>query len=249
MKERKCKGMGNDVHANRIPDPSRVEGWRETIRELGSEITHLEWFRDEFVRFEQIVRGNERILRAESYFPAHIKQWYSESQAMRVRRLVEPYTPGFEVCSLLQLLEDMRRAAEAFTRSEIERLFDTDAAPQYEDEFGDFLVESMWKGVGDIDNAADRLRARQIKEDIKSLHEATDDIKRYADLVLAHNATEKPIPPKFSAISLATDEVVRIGKRYTATLTGASMVSFAPVDQFNWYDVFYFPWIARQSNS
>ena len=43
---------------------------------------------------------------------------------------MEPYTPGFDVWSLGQLLEDMRRAAEAFGRSEIEG------------ELRDFLVES-----------------------------------------------------------------------------------------------------------
>jgi hypothetical protein len=101
----------------------------------------------------------------------------------------------------------------------------------------------MWKNVGDVDGGADGLRARQIKEDIKGLRDATEDVKRYADLVVAHNAREKPAPVAFSVISSATDEIVRIAKRYTATLTGASMLSFAPVDQFNWYDVFHFPWI------
>ena len=157
---------------------------------------------------------------------------------------MEPYTPGFDVWSLVQLLEDMRRAAEAFGRSEIEGLFDASDAPSYEGELRDFLVESMWRNVGDVDVGADRLRARQIKEDIKGLRDATEDVKRYADLVVAHNAREKPAPVAFSVISSATDEIVRIAKRYTAALAGASMLSFALVDQFNWYDVFHFPWIA-----
>lgn len=154
---------------------------------------------------------------------------------------MEPYTPGFDVWSLVQLLEDMRRAAEAFGRSEIEGLFDASRAPSYEGELRDFLVESMWKNVGDVDSSADRLRARQIKEDIKGLRDATEDVKRYADLVIAHNTRQKPAPMPFSVVSSATDEVVRIAKRYTATLTGASMLSFAPVDQFNWYDVVSLP--------
>jgi hypothetical protein len=231
-----------ESHANRRPSPERVEGWRDAIRALTPEITRLEWFRDEFARIENIVRGNTRILNAASYFPAHVKRWYSDSQVMRIRRLVEPYVPGFEVWSLLQLLEDMRRAAEAFTRSEIEGLFDADDVPNYPEELKDVLVESMWSSVGDTDKG-DRLRARQIKDDIESLREVTDGLKRYADLDLAHNAKEKLAPPAFSSISSATDEIVRIAKRYTATLTGASMISFAPVDQFNWYDVFHFPWV------
>jgi hypothetical protein len=56
----------------------------------------------------------------------------SHSVLSSIRRLVEPYTPGFDVWSLVQLLEDMRRAAEAFGRSEIESLFDASDAPSYE---------------------------------------------------------------------------------------------------------------------
>jgi hypothetical protein len=78
----------------------------------------------------------------------------------------------------------------------------------------------MWKNVGDVDSGADRLRARQIKEAIKGLRDATEDIKRYADLVVAHNAREKPAPVAFAVISSATDEIVRMAKRYTAALTG-----------------------------
>jgi hypothetical protein len=228
---------------NRRPDPKRVEAWRAAIEEIKGQISHLEWFRDEFRDFEKIVRENPRILYGESYFPAHIKHWYVESQAMRVRRLVEPLTPGYEVWSLLQLLEDMRRAAEAFSRAEIEGLFDKPGAPDYDLEMRDFLVASMWRGVGDVEKDADRLYARQIKEDIKALHDSTDEIKRFADLVYAHNAKEVPAAPKFSAISAAVDEIVRLGKRYYATLTGASMMSFAPVYQGNWYDIFMIPWI------
>src|ERR1700678_4206037 len=148
---------------NRLPDPTRVESWRATIREINHEVSRLQWFRDEFARVEKIVKSNPRILDAASYFPAHVKRWYSESQVMRIRRLVEPYTAGYEVWSLLQLLEDMRRAAEAFTRSEIDELFDTEGGPHYPEDLKDFLVESMWKDVGDVDTLCDRLRARHIK--------------------------------------------------------------------------------------
>jgi len=77
----------------------------------------------------------------------------------------------------------------------------------------------MRENVGDVDSGADRLRARQIKEAIKGLRDATEDIKRYADLVVAHNAREKPAPVAFAVISSATDEIVRMAKRYTAALT------------------------------
>ena len=88
----------------------------------------------------------------------------SHSVLSSIGRLAEPYTPGFDVWSLVQLLEDMRRAAEAFGRSEIGSLFDASDAPSYEGELRDFLAESMWKNAGDVDSGVDRLRARQMKE-------------------------------------------------------------------------------------
>ena len=72
-----------------------------------------------------------------------------------------------------------------------------------------------------------------MEEDIKGLRDATEEVKRYADLLVAHNAREKPAPVAFSVISSATDEIVRIAKRYIRQLSGASMLSFAPVDQFS----------------
>jgi hypothetical protein len=241
----KAAAMPESEPRNRQPDPARVQGWTDTIEALKTEVCHLEWFCNEFRDIEKIVRGNPAILHGESYFPAHVKWWYAESQIMRIRRLVEPYTAGYEVLSLLQLLEDMRRAAEAFSQAEIVSLFAKPDAPDYDEEMRDFLIESMWENVGDVDKGADRLRARQIKEDIKALRDATDEIKRYADLVLAHNAKEKPPSPKVSALSVAVDEIVRTTKRYYATLTGASMMQFAPVYQGNWYDIFVIPWIIK----
>ena len=64
----------------------------------------------------------------------------SHSVLSSIRRLVEPYTPGSGVWSLVQLLEDMRQGVEAFGRSEIGGLFDASDAPSYEDELRDFLV-------------------------------------------------------------------------------------------------------------
>jgi hypothetical protein len=83
-------------------------------------------------------------------------------------------------------VERLRRSADR----RIEGLFDASDAPSYEGELRDFLVESMWKNVGDVDSGVDRLRSRQIKEDIKGLREATEDVKRYADLVIGHNTRE-----------------------------------------------------------
>jgi hypothetical protein len=134
---------------------------------------------------------------------------------------VEPYKPGFDVWSLVQLLEDMRRAAEAFGRSEIEGLFDSSDAPSYEGELRDFLVESMWKNVGDVDGGADRLRARQIKEDIKGLRDATEDVKRYADLVVARRYASSSRSASESMLALLSRDVPRFSICNNELMTSA----------------------------
>jgi len=141
---------------------------------------------------------------------------------------VEPYTPGFDVWSLVQLLEDMRRAAEAFGRSEIEGLFDSSDAPSYEGELRDFLVESMWKNVGDVDGGADRLRARQIKEDIKGLRDATEDVKRYADLVVARRYASSSRSASESMLALLSRDVPRFSICNNEMMTSAALC-FSPL--------------------
>jgi len=231
-------------HCPRKPDPDRVASWREAIRALESEIRYLEWYRDEMGRIIKIVTENPAILNAESTFPTHLMRWYLESQCMRIRRLAEGESPGHDVWSLRLLLEDMKRAAEAFSRGNIKELFDEPGGPRYDSEFEDFLVESMWRQVGDVGKAADRLHAKQIKGDLKELADVTDAIKEFATKVLAHYTKEgvgRPMP-SWGPVSRATDVIVRIGKRYYATLIGPALGSFAPVDLFDWYDVFRFAW-------
>jgi hypothetical protein len=235
----------------RKPDPDRVAGWREAMSALEPEIRNLEWYRDEMSRLIEIVRANRKITAAESYFPEHVMRWYLESQCMRVRRITESDSPGHDVWSLRLILEDMRRAAEAFTKGNVRELFDETAGRRYEPEFEDFLVESMWRVVGDVDKNADRLRPKQIKEDLKLLADATDSIKAFATKVLAHYTKEGvgiPIP-SWGPIASATDVIVEIAKRYYATLIGPAMLSFAPHDQFDWYDVFRFAWKPSQGES
>jgi hypothetical protein len=69
-----------------------TEGWtlqgtenklRDACREIGYLVAELGHHL--VIQYDQDrCRGNPRVLHAESYFPARIKQWYAESQAMRI---------------------------------------------------------------------------------------------------------------------------------------------------------------------
>jgi len=123
-----------ELHPNLRPDPERVARWRAEIDHLRGEVMTLVMYRDDFAKFEKIVRGNDKIMSADSPFPARVKQWYIDSQVMRFRRIMEGKTERNDVRSLRLLLEDMRRACAAFTRGSIEEIFDMDDAPNYDEE-------------------------------------------------------------------------------------------------------------------
>jgi len=233
------------VHASRLPDPARVARWRSEIEHLRVVVTELVMFRVDFEGFAEMVKGDARILHGDSPFPIRVRTWYVDSQVMRIRRLVDQGGQGGDVHSLRLLLEDMKRAVEAFGRQNIEELFDAPGAPDYEAELRDFLVSSMWRNAGDIVNDADRLYAKQIKDDLKTLAEASDRVKRYADKVVAHDAVEglsEEEQPRFSEISACVDVIEEITKRYIATLTGAGYSSLSPVAQYDAFDIFRFAW-------
>jgi hypothetical protein len=235
----------SESSASRQPDPDRVARWRSDIEDLRKAVTELVMFRDDFEAFAEMVRGDARILHGSSPFPARVKAWYVDSQVMRIRRLVDQGGQGGDVRSLRLVLEDMKRAAEAFNRSNIEELFDLPDAPDYDAEMRDFLVSSMWQNAGDVANEVDRLYAKQIKDDLKALADASDRIKRYADKVVAHDTVEglrQDDVLNFSEISACVDVISKITIRYIATLTGAGYSSLSPVAQYDAFDIFRFEW-------
>ena len=236
----------DDVHPNLRPDPARVQRWRDVVEHLRGEITTLVMFRDDFAKFEKIVRGNARVMQAASPFPARVKQWYIDSQVMRIRRILEGKTERNDVRSLRLLLEDMRRACAAFTRDSIEELFDAEGAPDYDAEMRDFLVSSMWSNVGDVVKNEDRLYAKQIKGHLAALDEASWRIINYADKTIAHDTVAGVADahrPKFTEIASCIDVIEEIAKHYIAALTGAGYSSLSPIAQYDEFDVFRFAWL------
>jgi|GEM_PF-6198249 len=234
------------AHPSLRPDPARVQRWRQEIEHLRGRIMTLVMFRDDFAKFEKIVRGNARIMDADSPFPARAKQWYIDAQVMRIRRILEGKSERNDVHSLRLLLEDMRRACSAFTRDSIEELFDADDAPAYGAEMRDFLVSSMWRNVGDVAKSEDRLYAKHIKGHLAELDDVSRRIINYADKIVAHDTVEGIAPanvPKFNEIAECIGVIEQVAKHYIAALTGAGYGSLSPVAQYDEFDVFRFTWL------
>jgi hypothetical protein len=229
----------------RLPDPARVDGWRCEIKTIHEEVQSLVWWQEVDRRVAEIVRANDELLHSPGDFPARSREWYRQSAAMCIRRLVDQGSEG-PVYSLRLLLEDMKRACEAFNRDAIDSLLDEPGAPQYEREFRDFLVSSMWRRVGDPKPDVDRLYSRHLKDDLKALADKSAPVKAWADKWLAHNSKERPEKVDLSRAQLdeCIDCIHDITKRYLATLTGAGYSTLVPTYLGNWYHPFDIIWRA-----
>jgi hypothetical protein len=228
------------IHPARLPDPDRVKAWRKQIEVVHWDVVQLLWWREVDNRWSAFVVGNDYMLHAQSDFPKITKNWYQHSACMAIRRLVDQGSEG-PVYSLRLLLQDMKRACQAFNRDSIDELLDEPSAPKYDPEFREFLVSRLWQQFKDPKDGTDRLLADMIKADLLKLEQASARIKRYADLSVAHHSTAeltKPELPTNGELNACIDVIHDITKRWITPLTGMGYSSLEPVYQSNWYDIF-----------
>ncbi len=226
------------------PDPQRVEDWRKQMNEAASEVQGLVHARANYERFAALVRSNAHVLYGESDFPTHVQRWFVHFAAMAIRRIVEPNDSG-DIVSLRSVLDEMVRAARAFTSKEISDLFDAaDGASRYDDEFSHLLISDMWNEFGDGKSEQEQLNARMVKNDRRMLDAVSRKITDMVDKRIAHHTTAVGDYDLFYAeLSSCIDVIEAVTLRYYRSLSGASQATFVPTDQFNWLDIFGRDWL------
>ena len=157
---------------------------------------------------------------------------------MGIRRIVEPNDAG-DIVSLRSVLDDMIRAARAFTSESIAELFDAPDAPKYDEELKNFLIAGMWRNVAYSGGSQEQLNAKMLKHDRRMLEVVSAEIKEMVDKTIAHHTTQaSEYTLLYPELSTCIDIIEAIALRYQATLIGSGMSTFVPTDQFNWFDIF-----------
>lgn len=224
------------------PDPQRVQKWRDGFKAASLEVQALVHARANYERFGALVRGNEHVLHGDSDFPSHLQKWFVHFAVMAIRRIVEPNDAG-DIVSVRAFLDDMIRAARAFTSDSIAELFDFPDTPQYDDDLKNFLISRMWENVAH-QGAQEQLNAKMLKHDRRMLEIVSAEITEMVDKTIAHHTTRaNDYILLYPELSTCIDVIETITVRYTATLTGAGMSTLVPTDQFNWFDIFAKDWL------
>ena len=83
-----------------------------------------------------------------------------------------------------------------------------------------------------------------ITVEIDKLVQHTDRLKIFVDEHIAHTAIQRATAlPRFQDLDDAIDLLEALVKRYMHLFRGAGIQSLLPVWQYDWKEIFHFPWI------
>lgn len=220
------KGMSEDQR--RMPDPSRVQEWRNKIDVIHEDVTRLAWSRKVFQDLAKY--GGDASLPRRAEVVQRVTVWYHHDAMVAIRRILDPDASG-GVISFRVLLEEMKRNADAMNRDSIGELADQRRIPKDESDFAlrAVLVNSTWAIVSD--DTGQRLDSRKIKADLKALDDVSDRIIRWVHNRIAHRTTEiipEDEQPTAAEVGACIDLIHKLAIKYIAPLTGAGYHTLVP---------------------
>ncbi len=213
-------------------DNQRLEKWRAVLEErVKPEILTLVLHRQVFWRVREIAQSNPDL--PHSYFIGFIQETYANSQAVGVRRLVDP---GRQPVSLLRLLNEIESMCEQFTETWFIELWSPDGELAERQARSSF--REHFRGRTD-----DHLDPQVVENDKNSLSSSVESVRAHVDTSLAHMDKSPSEIPTFADLHLAIDAIVHVFKKYYLLLTAASiLLDKIPLDH-NWESIFTMPWM------
>ncbi len=221
-----------------------VRRWCEDIETIGDALTQLQLSRQVYTELGKVIAKNSR-LQAGNTLLERIFRWYVDHTLMAIRRDVDRRR---DVVSLNKLLDNIRQNSSELTVDKF-RLLHTGRQERPTEELFSQWIDDMYSSLSDISGT--RLDRAKVQSDIDALAVATDRLETMASESVAHrkrmtSKTSQPDPLYMKDVHSAVDIVERITQKYMAFLTGASFLTFMPVDQTDWPSIFTFPWRVRE---
>lgn len=165
------------------------------LERLRDEILCLATDRDIYWKVQkEVIQRNSKLLTIRSPFIDMLDRSYAHATVASIRRL----TDGRKgTVSLTRVLRELQGQPEKFVRH-----------------IGEVAGEKWVMQVN----------KKEIEQDLKSLQETCEPVKRYADQYVAHHdRVPDPELPKYRDVNKAIDELSRIFKKYYALLAGGDL--------------------------
>jgi hypothetical protein len=213
-------------------DNQRLEKWQAVLEDrVKPEILTLVLHRQVFWRVREIAQSNPEL--PHSYFIGFLQETYANSQAVGVRRLVDP---GRQPVSLLRLLNEIESMCEQFTETWFIGLWVPDG--ELAERQARVTFREHFRG-----NTDNHLDPQVVGEDKNSLSTSVESVRAHVDTSLAHMDKSPTDIPTFAELHSAIDAIVHVFKKYYLLLTAASiLLDKIPLDH-NWETIFTLPWM------
>jgi hypothetical protein len=222
--------------AKKVPRPEPVNDhglwvqWRTDMERIYKE--NIAAFRNRLVFREVfgIVKRNERLSKEGGYFFRWLAGCYIRDQALAVRREVDD-SP--DAVNLTQLMAQMLRRPEVMSRARYDTHFPPDSV--FDKQMRDEMFLRATGGEEFISKPV-------IGKDRRVFLAACDPVSTYVSKLIAHRTPIEELTLNIKQIDTALDAIEVVFEKYMVLLTGRSVMGLEPAVQFDWEEIFTYPW-------
>ncbi|MBU1118934.1 hypothetical protein KKH43_03575 [Patescibacteria group bacterium] len=210
------------------------ERWQDWIKEIyEKEILMFVFWRKIHGEVRDIIKKNPKIQKPSVFYDLINWSYLSSIQIAAYRQLDKHK----DCTSLAKLLEEISEAPDSITRGNYIKMWQDKilASLVADGEFNQFCDKK-----GD-----DSISSSKVRNDLKKLEKRRQVHKEIRHNKLAHyNVKELKEIPFLSDVDDTIELLDELGKKYYLLLTARNMSSDITV-QFNWKEIFHYPWIER----
>ena len=210
---------------------ARLIRWLEVIYSDAQDLLlddHIFW------ELQDIVRNNPKFAEVSGLFTQWTASAFVQAAAVGVRRQAKS---DDDSVSLKRFLLEVQRYPSLVSREHYVSLFEGKDASLIEigqEEFDDVA------GEGGL-----YLSVALVEKHLRELDDAVKDIEHYVDRRIAHydkRGLARPTPT-FAGLSSALKTLEKLVRLYWKLLKGPAEITLLPTIQYDWKDIFRFPWM------
>ena len=246
-----------------LKDKHLIDALNSWMGKIEKQLTILVVNRHVFYRVKEIVQSNAKVNKSNSFHDMIISG-YVASSVMGIRRLVDS-SPKAE--SFVNLLDKIIKNSHVINRKWFVSLWGEPPVPSVNvDKIEPSMRDSVRKlaektvrelhfkranetfnrfsGIG-----KDYVDIKKIEGERRHLISMADRIKDYADRVIAHSDSRGiDNIPTFVELDGCVDTFERLCLEYCLLLRGSSPMQLLPTWQYDWEEIFYYPWINKKES-
>jgi hypothetical protein len=213
-------------------DP-KLKKWIRWLKSIEVEITQLVIAKDIFWSVQKLIENNNKIKKPSSFFK-YMGDTYISFIVMGIRRQIKIDSQSI---SFARLLSEIESYPDKISRHYFYKLYKGYSVEFLADnDFNQFCVNSGDPYISSV----------MVHNDLIDLRKVVCLCEEFADKMIAHRDKRAPKTlPTFKDADDAIDFLDKLYVKYHLIFHAAAMQSLMPVYQYDWQQIFDYPWRLR----